>query len=74
MKPPALTIYLDREERRFVRRVALEVGLSDSALGRLAVLTVAKQVQEALRKGTLPERIVSRLTEQAEEAVSASHR
>ena len=71
MKPPTLTIYLGREERRFVRRVALEAGLSASALARLAVLTVAKQVQEALHRGTPPERIIGRLAEQAEGAVSA---
>lgn len=65
MKPPALTVYPDREERRFVRRVALEVGLSASALGRLAALTVARQVQEALRRGMEPERVIARLMEQA---------
>lgn len=71
MKPPALTIYLDREERRFVRRVALEAGLSASALSRLAVLTVARQVEAALRQGTPPGRIIARLAAQAEGAVSA---
>lgn len=65
MKPTALTVYLPAEERRFVRRVALEAGLSASALGRLAVLTVARQVQGALQRGMEPERVVARLVEQA---------
>lgn len=65
MKPPALTVYMERTERRLIRRVALEVGLSASALARLAVLTVAAQVQEALRRGMEPERVIARLVEQA---------
>ncbi|MBE3598400.1 MAG: hypothetical protein IMX02_06250 [Limnochordaceae bacterium] len=74
MKPPALTIYLDRDERRRIRRIALEAGLSASALGRLAVLTVARQVEEALRRGTPAELVVERLTRQAEGAVWVGRR
>lgn len=68
MKPPALTVYLPAEERRYLRRVAFDLGISASLLARWAAMLTARQVEERLRKGMPPARIVEVLREQAEGA------
>lgn len=66
MKPTALTVYLPAEERRYLRRVALDLTVSASQLARLGALLVAGQAETLLRQGWRPERVVESLRRQAE--------
>ena len=67
MKPVSLTVYVSPEERRYVRRVALEAGISASQLVRLAALLVVRKADKALSQGVPPETIIGNLRRNAGE-------